>query len=127
MIDTDKPDLNEDLLIHYGVAGMKWGKRKKAGASEIRRDRRALRVQKDKRAAVKDQMKAAKTDKAKADLKAKMNKMDEAYKNDPRHVTARRLTTGEKAASIVIGGPLGLALIAGTSLSSRRAEQRLDP
>jgi hypothetical protein len=27
-IDTGKPDLDEDLLIHYGIKGMKWGVRK---------------------------------------------------------------------------------------------------
>jgi hypothetical protein len=26
LIETDKPDLDENLLAHYGVKGMKWGK-----------------------------------------------------------------------------------------------------
>lgn len=38
----DKPPLNEDLLMHYGVAGMRWGYRRGSGTTGVSRARGAI-------------------------------------------------------------------------------------
>lgn len=42
MLDDDKPPLDEALLIHYGMRGMKWGVRKGRGTTGLTRHRGAL-------------------------------------------------------------------------------------
>jgi hypothetical protein len=34
LITAEKPQLNEDLLIHFGIKGMKWGVRKSKSSSD---------------------------------------------------------------------------------------------
>lgn len=38
MITAEKPPLNEDLLVHFGVKGMKWGVRKQRTSSESEKE-----------------------------------------------------------------------------------------
>lgn len=45
MYDYSKPDLNE--LMHYGVLGMKWGKRKKIESKEVTTARNKVSLEKD--------------------------------------------------------------------------------
>lgn len=42
MIVSEKPPLDEALLIHYGVSGMKWGVRRGKGVTGVSRHRGAL-------------------------------------------------------------------------------------
>lgn len=42
MIIEEKPPLDEALLIHYGIRGMKWGMRKGRGTTGLTRHRGAL-------------------------------------------------------------------------------------
>ena len=42
MAVAEKPDLDEALLIHYGIKGMKWGLRKSKSVTGMNRRRSAL-------------------------------------------------------------------------------------
>lgn len=42
MIYDDQPSLNEAMLIHYGMRGMKWGVRRGKGVTGVSRHRGAL-------------------------------------------------------------------------------------
>jgi hypothetical protein len=48
MAVMDKPELDEALLIHYGIKGMKWGARRGRGTTGITRTRGA-RIDKNNR------------------------------------------------------------------------------
>lgn len=113
----------DEVLQHYGVLGMKWGKhRAKADASEIRGARhrvqgQAMNLHNAKKAAsrIKDsaQREAAQSEVAKQKV---------AFLNNPDRVVAARLTRGEKAVGLLLG--FGVAPIAVTSAASRRIERK---
>lgn len=42
MAVMNKPDLDEDLMIHFGVKGMKWGRRQGKSVTGVTRHRGAL-------------------------------------------------------------------------------------
>lgn len=117
--DEDKPS-PEDVL-HYGVVGMKWGKRRaKASGKEIRSARKRLSVEQDKLFDKQDSVK--KTGKGQRELA----NMTTKFLKNPDRVTAVRLTRGEKAAAFIIFPPAGAATIALTSGISRRIEKKQD-
>jgi hypothetical protein len=130
MTVIDKPDLDEDLLIHYGVAGMKWGKTRARGKSaDIKKARGNVAKRAEKYKAEKNKLKAMKDGKAKVQKMKDLNKMKVSNLKDPDRVLANRLTRGEKAAVlgfsfITLTLPVGLGVVAGTSAASRRIEYK---
>jgi hypothetical protein len=123
IVGEDKPDLDE--LMHYGVLGMKWGQRKKGGGKEIRKARRNLRGERRKLNSVEEaRREAPKGSEARTKLDKKLNTLQREYNKNPDRVLANRLTRGEKLASVLLLGPVGLVAIGGTSARSRRVEQK---
>jgi hypothetical protein len=115
-------DLDE-FLEHYGVVGMKWGQRKKGNAYDIHRARQSTKKKSSEFADAKENSKRThRGNRAAAKILAQEKKI-EALKN-PDRVLSSRLTRGEKAVAILLGGPIGLGIIAGTSIRSRRIEYK---
>lgn len=123
---------DEDSLAHYGVKGMKWGKRKKASFGEIQEARMRLDGKRGEYFGQKRKVKEAKKE-AKASgntakydkQKAKLDKMKVDFMNNPDRVTATRMSNGETALRSVLTTPIGgLAARAGASAVSRRIEYK---
>jgi hypothetical protein len=109
-----------EQILHYGVAGMKWGQRKKATGPQIRQARKRLGSAQKELFKKQDQVKA--TGKGEKELA----KMTTDFLKSPDRVTAIRLTRGEKILSLALGGPVGVAAIAVTSAASRHTEKKQD-
>lgn len=119
----------DDVLAHYGVLGMKWGKtRVRATGPQIRSARRSVQKSAIKVADAKSAVKAApkgSAKRAKAETNLAKTKVD--FLKNPDRVTAARLTRGEKAVVALFLTPAGAAgAIAGTSAVSRRIEFQQD-
>lgn len=105
---AEKPSLED--ISHHGVKGMQWGVRKAhPSSSEIHgaRSRQAAR-----------QKSAVKAPTAKGRAAASRD-----HQTNEDRVTAARMTLGEKTTAALLGGPVGLVVIAANS-SRRRAVAR---
>lgn len=119
----NEENTSSDELAHYGVMGMKWGVRKSATGKDIRAARNRLQVKANKYQVQQDKALATARGSAARDREVKtLRKMESDFKKDPDRVIATRMTRGEKAAALIVGGPLGLVPIAATSAASRRIE-----
>lgn len=99
--DEGKPS-PEDVL-HFGKKGMKWGVRKKYTAKEIYAARRRVR---------------------KADVNATTEAQEKKVNRSKDASIAMRLTRGEKAAAVILTGPVGLLLIGANSAATRHHEKK---
>ena len=100
-----KPELNEDLLMHFGVKGMRWGRRKQRPVSSLRRAGKSARPQNPVKAAkmvskgisMKRQKKSLNqtepVKKGRAAIKSKMQNPE----------TQKRVKTALKAAALTAG------------------------
>jgi len=134
VIDTGKPELDANLLVHYGVKGMKWGKtterkasdahnknvrqtlrKKKFTDDEIRaaRTRQAARAEKYQKAIDRS---GGKYTKEIADAQHEWREQDDRY-------TANRKTVGEKRVATVLGGPIGRYLVSDARTTTRLANE----
>lgn len=120
MLHDEKSVLDENLLEHHGIKGMKWGIRKHKTGGEIRTARRS--VMKD-RLALEDAKAAVRRGEA---PKSAIADAKLAYLKNPDRATALRMTRGEMVVSTILLTPLTtLAIAAPTQLRSRLVESRL--
>lgn len=122
--------MTEDELLHFGIKGMKWGHRKVANGTQIKKARAKL---KKRSAAYREQSKKldsmAPGSAKRTAFEKKLARQHQAYLKDPARVIAARMTRGEKVSSLLLSGsPLStaatLGTIAATSAVSRRIEYK---
>ncbi|SRR5213080_4290958 len=127
MLHQDKPDLDDTLLEHFGIKGMRWGVRKApaAGRGFTLKPGRSTGEVRVARRNVRAVGRASMKEKAKFVVgKSSMEKVHEkklTFLMHPDRSTAARLTRGETAALAILGQP---ALIGVTQLNSRLIESR---
>ena len=117
-----KPSLT-DRLAHYGVKGMQWGVRqKRPGGAAIRgaRVRQQARFRQFQTANDKASLSNSPSTKAKA---ARLAKEHDTHED---RVTASRMTRGEKAAALILGGPIGAAVILQNTAFRRSVTRDVD-
>lgn len=130
--EEDKPSI--DTLVHFGVLGMKWGHRTKAGPSQIHGARK--RVAKDNIAFEAQKIKVGqqkKNSRAHVTESKKLAVMKADRLRNPDRVISTRMTRGEKFAALalsVLAAPVALPVAVGaigvTSAKSRTRERKLD-
>lgn len=113
-------------LLHYGVAGMKWGKSRAGGSTaQVKgaRSRDISRSQDIRKADHKASRIADAGQRSVANMEVK--KMKTARFKNPDRVLSTRLTIGEKAAvALLFTPPIALVTIGATSAQSRRIERK---
>lgn len=122
-----KPSLEDLVLAHHGVKGMKWGVRKnKPTSSEIHdaRQRQAFRAAELNRSIGKLNVSVG-TKGEKAAVQDFKKKQIDFLTNEDR-VTAAHMTRGEKAAWALLTGPLALGAIGVNKLEVRAAKKNTD-
>lgn len=125
LVQDQKPSLDD--LMHYGVLGMKWGQRRKATGGQIREARRRLDAKRSEYRRADDKAAAARPGSREARVaNAKVKRLEKEFKDDPDRAIAIRMTRGEKVASVLLLGPIGLLPIVGTSATSRIIENQQD-
>ena len=126
LVGQEKPSLEALSLKHFGVLGMKWGRtRAKGTGAQIVGARDRLDARRRQIQTQDDKVLTTKGSKQKSEA-AKLAKMFKEFDESPDRVLATRLTRGEKAVSLIVGGPFGLIPIAMTSAVSRRIERKQD-
>lgn len=120
MTIEEKPPLDEALLEHFGVKGMKWGVRKSRPTSNDIRGARAMDASRRRSIAVQIDKTNLASGKAQDREAKKLSDMSMDYLKNPDRATALRLTKGEKVALTIlaVGVPgIGTAAAAGTAAS----------
>lgn len=133
MAVAEKPELDSDLLVHYGVVGMKWGKTRARGETvDIKAARARVAREKTNYDNARAKAQAIKDGKQRTKAIKDLEKTRTKNLKNPDRVLAARMTRGEKAGTAVlglvtgVGLPIAVAAIAGTSARSRRIEQKQD-
>ena len=125
--EDDKPPL-EDLVEHSGVKGMKWGHRKKRVTSA---DIHNARIEKNvrthdlNRATI--NLNSASSSGSKTQVSKAVKSYEKAlndYNFSDAHVNASRFTNGEKAALILLTGPLAVVPIGAMALQRKSIQKK---
>ena len=101
----EKPSTPNEMLAHYGVAGMKWGQRKKYSTTQIKEARANQSARRDRINRATQDLNLAKGDReSKAAVKKYVSAVKD-YKTSQDRVVAARATKGEKLAHVILLGP----------------------
>ena len=141
MIDYGKPDLDV-ALEHYGVKGMKWGKRKaRVSSADIHNARSRTEHDRMRVNEAAYNLNKATSKRAPASAAAQKKAVKEyesaqlSYLKNPDRATAMRMTKGEKAAVIIgtvgfsavgLGVPAAIGSVAGvgTRVAARKSVEK---
>lgn len=118
MLHQEKPALDENLLEHHGIKGMKWGARKAVSRADIKTARKS--VKKDARAHLKNQAKFVVGKSSRQSLRDTRLK----FLTNPDRATAARLTKGETALMALLAPVGGVSVIGTSQIQSRLVESR---
>lgn len=127
----------DDFLAHYGIKGMKWGHHKSQTTTsgepkQSRRQRRAAnnsaireaRSRQSGRARAYEEAQAeffvARTNKGQAKAEEIMRRMEKDFFTHPDATTAAKLTSGEKLATGLAYGSIGLTIVGMIARSAAR-------
>lgn len=122
MLHNEKPALDDNLLEHHGIKGMRWGVRKAVSRSDIRTARKS--VKKDARAHLKNQAKFVVGKSSRQSLHDTRLK----FLTNPDRATAARLTKGETAVlALLAPGVVGASQIQSRLIESRQRDGYLRP
>lgn len=117
MLHDDKPVLDENLLEHFGVKGMRWGVRNKKTAGQIRTARRKVAKARLDYNDARDQYRQG------TGTKTAVKNTRLAYLNHPDRATAARITKGDAFIAALLITPAGAAgLAVGSQIRSRAIE-----
>ena len=120
----------DDFLVHYGVPGMKWGKRSGGSRKETRQAKNAKihGARRAQEARLRNLQEAegdfyvARTNKGKDKAEKIMRKREKDFFTNPDAKTAAKLTSGEKWAVGLTYGLLGASLA--SSIAASRSLSR---
>lgn len=118
MLHDDKPELDDILLEHHGIKGMKWGVRKAVSRADIKAARKS--VKKDARAHLKNQAKFVVGKSSRQSLRDTRLK----FLTNPDRATAARLTKGETAVMALLAPVGGASVLGASQIQSRLITSR---
>ena len=125
MTNPQKPGTPAELVLaHHGVKGMQWGVRKRRPSAHEIRSARVRNHERQAQFIVNDAaIRNAPNPKSRAAAVKRQQAHVKEFNQTEDRVTAARTTRGEKAAALLLAGPVGAAvLVAGGS--RRRAIAR---
>lgn len=121
--DEGKPSPADAL--HYGKKGMKWGVRKThITTDDIKTARKRIGAIDRKAMDAEDRTVLGKTPAARAKAQKEFEALEKQFRDSPDRSVAMRLTRGEKAATILLGGPVGLIVVGANAGIARSIEKR---